>query len=1487
MGVTANNSRALALVRERKRRRRNRVLGAFACVVAFCTVYALVLPAVTLNNTAYCGLSEHVHTDACYEDVLACGLAEGQEVESGAAEAAAAGSAGATDIDMGVDSAGGLTGESAGSSSVAGSAASSLSSDDQLAVQGQAAAQEENSGTGQEAGAGVVVQQGSAAWQAADSEAGKSAATDGSNAAASASTRHTHTDACYERRLICGMEEHQHDLGCYSDASADVETASAWEATLPKADKLCGEWDADVLRVAESQLGYAESTRNYRVAADGVTTKGYSRYGAWYGDAYGDWCAMFAAFCLHYADVDETLMPLDANCQTWIEKLQRMEADALAVEAQRAEAETVAADSEVVGEVATGSQDVAAASAEDASGNAASSGSVTELLSGYISPDEQDAAAFVSPREAAGYARYRAAVDGEGNVFVPAPGDLVFFDNNATDDGVAEGGAAVPVADHVGIVTEYVPAIEDEPAYVKTIEGNSSNCVKRNVYELDDARIMGYGLLPDQTFECGIPGHVHSNDCRDTQGQLTCGFEEHIHSDACKQAMGVVGVGTGEDDALADAEGEAPDVASSDARALSLADVDNGPSALPVDYYAYLGGEWLKVCSTSTGWYGDYTATGWTDVNRDYISLAQLEYALAPVGFDSSKVSNAARVIAYQQKTNDPKIYSDTNQVDIDGQQVIPLARNAEHAGYNVYYLPTNTEGFSGKTIDYLTGIASADRNVLYAVRVVDASNAVYSDDALFGMAQYVHEGESATITVRNESGIIWSCVGRGGKSLEVDSSQHGGYATFAFSDIAQSIDVVATKSNPKFTVQYYAEIPRFADSGDKALTVIDTSAGAEGNGGTATLPTNGGQMATKEIYLEKTGSTTSQNAGDATDLYRVKTEIELTKMYSDGEFEYAKAPDLYYFNKLKNNESYALKEIWVLKAGKDADSVNPDDWDVYSYNAAATSFTNEAALAVDDTVLIEDGATIRLVMDSSVGSYDNTTTFYDYNISSGKNSDGEWKTGTTGINAEENYGASLNGRRTWDSHADVFAFGNSNCGTGMSGYLFDGGPLNKWNSLNGVRASDQSTSRKNYGGCTFGIADSLNDDGTIRYNDWIVAPKLFNDGEASGKQTYANSSLSFERMGDTYTLSSATLNNSNGQSNTISGLQNFFNPSPKNGLVYDGVSHSSTIFTNNFWPMDTAAGRTDALWGKYGKEGSFAGFEEWKDGWKGKAGTFPSGDDGNAHNWFFGMNFAIDFSLTADYEGPLEYYFFGDDDLWVFLDNQLVCDIGGVHSSIGEYVDLRDYLPAGSSGKHTLSFFYTERGASGSTCYMSFTLPSVSAATTSQDTGSLQVSKEVSTQTSNFDNEEYSFTVDLLTAEGGSPLNQTFSYRIGSKDASDSSAVSYGTVRSGGLLVLKRNQVATIEGIPEGTFYSVTESVPDGYKVEANGTEGYIVSGTVQTGSLHMASFVNAPYYELPSTGGSGDMPFLVGGSLLVGTATALLLRRTIFRRRKAKASC
>lgn len=132
---------------------------------------------------------------------------------------------------------------------------------------------------------------------------------------------HKHSAECYE--LACGLEAHTHSLICYSNPEADIESRETWESTFAHIE-LTGNWNEDVVAIAETQLGYAESTRNYAVWEDN-TTHGYTRYGAWYGVPYGDWCGMFASFCLNYAGVEG--MPMNYGVRPWIEDLSKPELD--------------------------------------------------------------------------------------------------------------------------------------------------------------------------------------------------------------------------------------------------------------------------------------------------------------------------------------------------------------------------------------------------------------------------------------------------------------------------------------------------------------------------------------------------------------------------------------------------------------------------------------------------------------------------------------------------------------------------------------------------------------------------------------------------------------------------------------------------------------------------------------------------------------------------------------------------------------------------------------------------------------------------------------------------------------------------------------------------------------------------------------------------------------------------------------------------------
>lgn len=137
-------------------------------------------------------------------------------------------------------------------------------------------------------------------------------------------TAHKHTDECYEKVLKCDKEEHEHTLICYTNKSADLESQSNWESTLP--GNLTGDWAKDLVTVARSQIGYRESKYNYEVeeaeSEDGEDRAlGYTRYGAWYGAPYADWCAMFVSFCLNYADIPSSAVPYEASAPRWVSTL--------------------------------------------------------------------------------------------------------------------------------------------------------------------------------------------------------------------------------------------------------------------------------------------------------------------------------------------------------------------------------------------------------------------------------------------------------------------------------------------------------------------------------------------------------------------------------------------------------------------------------------------------------------------------------------------------------------------------------------------------------------------------------------------------------------------------------------------------------------------------------------------------------------------------------------------------------------------------------------------------------------------------------------------------------------------------------------------------------------------------------------------------------------------------------------------------------------
>ena len=129
-----------------------------------------------------------------------------------------------------------------------------------------------------------------------------------------APTAHSHTADCYQRVLTCTLPEHTHTLECLADLTADVETPADWDEQSKGVSSV---WSDAMTEIAQRQLGYTESAKNFTVdEALGETlaqAHHYTRYGAWYGNPYGSWDVMFVAFCQHYAGIPEDVIPQCAS----------------------------------------------------------------------------------------------------------------------------------------------------------------------------------------------------------------------------------------------------------------------------------------------------------------------------------------------------------------------------------------------------------------------------------------------------------------------------------------------------------------------------------------------------------------------------------------------------------------------------------------------------------------------------------------------------------------------------------------------------------------------------------------------------------------------------------------------------------------------------------------------------------------------------------------------------------------------------------------------------------------------------------------------------------------------------------------------------------------------------------------------------------------------------------------------------------------------
>ena len=240
----------------------------------------------------------------------------------------------------------------------------------------------------------------------------------------------------------------------------------------------------------------------------------------------------------------------------------------------------------------------------------------------------------------------------------------------------------------------------------------------------------------------------------------------------------------------------------------------------------------------------------------------------------------------------------------------------------------------------------------------------------------------------------------------------------------------------------------------------------------------------------------------------------------------------------------------------------------------------------------------------------------------------------------------------------------------------------------------------------------------------------------------------------------------------------------------------------------------------------------------------YESEEDKTEIDHWYGMTMEFEFYMPKDgklFGKDMIFSFSGDDDVWVFIDDVLILDLGGTHGAVDgninfntglveSYLNWNDVVGTITNGtanqtsiyemftnadainsvewnksnttfenytKHTLKFFYLERGAAVANCKIRFNIPVL-------PSGSLSVQKKFEGPEKYHEN--YEFTIYDVTS--GAPISKDTKYTIGEEE--------YYIDNNEGKFSLKNNEVAIFKLINNHTYY-----------VEETNTSPFAVSST------------------------------------------------------------
>lgn len=394
----------------------------------------------------------------------------------------------------------------------------------------------------------------------------------------------------------------------------------------------------------------------------------------------------------------------------------------------------------------------------------------------------------------------------------------------------------------------------------------------------------------------------------------------------------------------------------------------------------------------------------------------------------------------------------------------------------------------------------------------------------------------------------------------------------------------------------------------------------------------------------------------------------------------------------------------------------------------------------------------------------------------------------------------------------------------------------------------NKKTGNNDYGQYTYsGLVES-----TLDANKDITFTEpdggIFNS-DASVKQIYTNVEMPFVYKDGTYTFDAS-----------------------QNGVYFHTDSTQGSTVAQSNGRLYFNEGKPQSNGGNYGDGSTTV--------WMPFNSTQSISGEANC-DYHFGMRTTIPFTMTAngkmnpndDKSEDITFSFSGDDDVWVFIDGQLVIDLGGIHNRLDATINFaentwalsesnnsnaafKDYNDAAISGtlfndgdttgtlnqtrqtfaatdSHELTIFYLERGAGSSNCKIQFNLPmkdtvSVTKRATQSISSDGTLSPLTEKEQATVDNIDFGFT---LTKNGTPVANTNYSLLNANGQIIDTPSTD-----ANGHFTLRNGQTAKFVGeiAADGAEYQVVEGAVEGigfklptYTYSGKAAGGYTVSGT------------------------------------------------------------